>query len=58
VHAHGGIAYEVDFMSNLFIDVPEFRRTLDASSKWQGGMNAAGVSTNTTIQFCMMQPSE
>ena len=22
VHAHGGVGYEVDFMSNLFIDIP------------------------------------
>ena len=27
------------FMSNLFIQVPEFRRTLDASTGWQRGMN-------------------
>lgn len=57
-HAHGGVGYEVDFMSNLFIDVPEFRRTLDASTQWQRGMNHAGLDTNTTIQFCMMQPSD
>ena len=58
VHAHGGVGYEVDFMSNLFIDVPEFRRTLDSSTGWQRGMNEAGIATNTTIQFCMMQPSD
>ena len=57
-HAHGGVGYEVDFMSNLFIDIPEFRRTLDASTGWQRGMNDAGMDTNTTIQFCMMQPSD
>ena len=57
-HAHGGVGYEVDFMSNLYIDVPEFRRTLDASTEWQKGMNHAGLDTNTTIQFCMMQPSD
>lgn len=22
IHAHGGVGYEVDFMSNLFIDIP------------------------------------
>ena len=58
IHAHGGVGYEVDFMSNLYIDVPEFRRTLGASNGWQSGMNAAGLSTNTAIQFCMMQPSD
>lgn len=36
----------------------ECRRTLDASTGWQSGMNAAGLATNTTIQFCMMQPSD
>eukprot|EP00937_MAST-01D_sp_MAST-1D-sp2_P001128 g1128.t1 len=56
--AHGGVGYEVDFMSNLFLDVPEFRRTLDASTQWQRGMNAAALATNTTVQFCMMQPSD
>ena len=34
-HAHGAVGYEVDFMSNLFLSVPEFRRTLDASTLWQ-----------------------
>ena len=58
MHAHGGVGYEVDFMSNLFIQIPEFRRTLDASTVWQLGMNQAGLDTNTTIQFCMMQPSD
>ena len=58
IHAHGGVGYEVDFMSNLFIGIPEFRRTLDASTGWQSGMNQAGLDTNTTIQFCMMQPSD
>ena len=57
-HAHGGVGYEVDFMSNLFIGIPEFRRSLDASTGWQRGMNEAGLDTNTTIQFCMMQPSD
>ena len=56
-HAHGGVGYEVDFMSNLFIGIPEFRRSLDASTGWQRGMNDAGMDTNTTIQLCMMQPS-
>ena len=58
VRAHGGIGYEVDFMSNLYLGIPEFRRTLDASTEWQAGMNAAGLATNITIQFCMMQPSD
>ena len=44
-------------MSNLYIGIPEFRRTLDASTGWQRGMNDAGMETNTTIQLCMMQPS-
>ena len=58
IHAHGGVGYEVDFMSNLFIDIPEFRRTLGASNGWQSGMNQAGLDTSTTIQWCMMQPSD
>jgi hypothetical protein len=50
VHAHGGVGYEVDFLSNLFLSVPEFRRALDSSTGWQRGMNQAGLDTGTPIQ--------
>ena len=42
--AHGAVGYEVDFMSNLFLSVPEFRRTLDASAGWQSGLNTAAIA--------------
>jgi hypothetical protein len=59
-HAHGAVGYEVDFMSNLFLGVPEFRRTLDASTLWQSGMNQAALKLQPPmpIQWCMMQPSD
>lgn len=57
-HAHGAVGYEVDFMSNLFISVPEFRRTLDAATGWQSGLNTAALETTTPVQWCMMQPSD
>jgi hypothetical protein len=47
-------------MSNLFLGVPEFRRTLDASTLWQSGMNQAAFALQPPmpIQWCMMQPSD
>jgi hypothetical protein len=44
--------------SNALCGDAEFRRTLDASTGWQAGMNRAGIESKTTIQFCMMQPSD
>ena len=57
---HGAVGYEVDFMSNLFLGVPEFRRSLDASTLWQSGMNQAALALQPPlpIQWCMMQPSD
>lgn len=56
--AHGAVGYEVDFMSNLFLSVPEFRRTLGASAGWQSGLNTAAIASTTPVQWCMMQPSD
>eukprot|EP00937_MAST-01D_sp_MAST-1D-sp2_P000149 g149.t1 len=56
--AHGGFAYEVDFMNELYLGVPEFRRELDAATAWQEGMNAAAARTGLRVQFCMMHPSD
>ena len=56
--AHGGFAYEVDFMNKLYLGVPEFRQNLDAATDWQAGMNAAAAATGLTVQFCMMHPSD
>jgi hypothetical protein len=58
VNTHGGSAYEVDFMNQLYLGVPEFRRTLDAATVWQEGINQAGVVKDVRTQFCMMQPSD
>ena len=49
---HGGNAYEVDFMNELFLGIPEFRRTLDAATVWQQGINQAGVLKDVRTQFC------
>jgi len=56
--AHGGFAYEVDFMNELYLGVPEFRQNLDAATDWQAGMNAAAAATGLRVQFCMMHPSD
>ena len=55
---HGGNAYEVDFMNELYLGIPEFRRTLDAATVWQQGINQAGALKDVRTQFCMMQPSD
>ena len=57
-HQHGGYSYEVDFMSELYLGIPEFRRSYDASTTWLRGMGAAGAATQTAIQFCMMHPND
>ena len=57
-HSKGGYSYEVDFMSELYLGIPEFRRSYDASTKWLRGMGAAGKETKTAIQFCMMHPND
>jgi hypothetical protein len=56
--AHGGFAYEVDFMNELYLSIPEFRTVLDAATEWQAGMNDAAGATGLTVQFCMMHPSD
>lgn len=45
-------------MSELYLGVPEFRRTLDAATRFLAGMNGAGEALDVPIQFCMMQPSD
>jgi hypothetical protein len=58
VLSHGGNAYEVDFMCDLYLGIPEFRRTLDSATVWQKGMNDAGKAKGVVTQFCMMHPSD
>lgn len=58
IHAHGGYSYEIDFMAELFLGIPEFRQNYNWSAQFLHGMNAAGANTKTPIQFCMMQPSD
>ena len=45
-------------MSELYLGIPEFRRSYDASTTWLRGMGAAGAATQTAIQFCMMHPND
>eukprot|EP00038_Savillea_parva_P028861 m.67416 g.67416 ORF g.67416 m.67416 type:complete len:998 (+) comp8438_c0_seq1:47-3040(+) len=56
--AKGGVGFEVDFMSELYLGIPEFRRTLDAATGFLKGMNDAAADAEVPIQFCMMQPSD
>ena len=58
VKKRGGIGYEVDFMSELYLGIPEFRRTLDSATVWQQGLNDAAAAHNVPVQFCMMQPDD
>eukprot|EP01047_Picozoa_sp_COSAG01_P041260 COSAG01_NODE_3530_length_5964_cov_653.329241_6_plen_113_part_00 len=49
---------QVDFMNELYMGIPEFRRTLDAATVWQEGINRAGIAKDVRTQFCMMHPSD
>eukprot|EP01052_Picozoa_sp_SAG31_P005511 SAG31_NODE_243_length_19342_cov_12.906459_14_plen_297_part_00 len=45
-------------MSELYLGIPEFRRTLDAATIWQQGLNKAAARKKVPVQFCMMQPDD
>jgi hypothetical protein len=45
-------------MNQLYLGIPEFRRTLDAATVWQAGINQAGIDKDIRTQFCMMHPSD
>eukprot|EP01043_Picozoa_sp_COSAG02_P103074 COSAG02_NODE_39090_length_421_cov_0.810559_1_plen_56_part_10 len=45
-------------MNELYMGIPEFRRTLDAATVWQEGINRAGIAKDVRTQFCMMHPSD
>lgn len=52
-HKHHISGFEIDFLYFTALLFPDFYETVDGLQGWAAGMNAAALSQNISIQYCV-----